>query len=123
MRATVSRVEEVGVVLEGAGEALAALREDEGEVELGAALVGLQRRAASRPGQLQRRPRGAFWRANITWKRGERLRSRAGLQLLDQLLEGEVLVGVGAEGRLAHAAQQLRGRRGRRRGARAGRGC
>ena len=30
-----------------------------------------------------------------------------GLELLDQLLEGQVLVGVGAERGLAHAAQQL----------------
>ena len=36
-----------------------------------------------------------------------RLRSRAGRKLLDQLLEGQVLVGVGAQRTLAHPREQL----------------
>ena len=50
---------------------------------------------------------GAFCSANITWKSGERLRSRAGASLLDQPLEGHVLVRVGAERHLAHPPEQL----------------
>ena len=34
----------------------------------------------------------------MTWKSGERPRSRSGAQLLDQPLERQVLVGEGAEG-------------------------
>ena len=48
-----------------------------------------------------------FWRTNITWKSGVRLGSRAGLQRLDELLEGQVLVLVGPQRDLADAAEQL----------------
>ena len=42
-----------------------------------------------------------------TWKSGVRDEVALRLQLLDQLLERQVLVRVGAERRLAHPAQQL----------------
>ena len=42
-----------------------------------------------------------------TWKSGLRAQVALRLQLLDQLLEREVLVGEGAEGRLPHPRQQL----------------
>ena len=45
-----------------------------------------------------RERRGRSGRTNITWNRGVRLRSRSGLQLLDQLLERQVLVREGAQG-------------------------
>ena len=45
------------------------------------------------------------------------------LQLLDQLLERDVLVGIGAEGGLARPAQQLAAGRAARRGRRAAPGC
>ena len=68
-----------------------------------------------RPG-VCRRSRGAFCRANITWKSGVRLDVALGLELLDQLLERHVLMRVRAERRLADAAEQLAEASGRRRG-------
>ena len=69
--------------------------------------VGVDSRAALSPRQ-RRAPRpAAFCSANITWKSGVRLEVALGVQLLDQPLERQVLVRVGAEARLAHAREQL----------------
>ena len=69
-----------------------------------------RRRAATRrqpeAGQLQPRPRGAFCHANITWKSGVCARLRAGWSSSTSLLEGHVLVLLGAE-RVPHPRQQL----------------
>ena len=54
---------------------------------------------------------GAFCSANITWNSGLRLRSRAGCKLLDQLLERQVLMRVGAQRAVAHPCEQLAKRR------------
>ena len=54
--------------------------------------------ASARPRQLDAGWR-AFWKANTTWNSGAWPRSRSGAQLLDQLLERQVLVRVGAERR------------------------
>ena len=47
-----------------------------------------------------------FWSTNITWNSGVRLGSRRGLQGLDDHLERQVLVLVGAQRDLANAMQQ-----------------
>ncbi len=73
---------------------------------------GLPARGRAAPGS----SRAAFWSTNITWKSGVRLMSRAGSQLLDEALEGQVLVRVGAEaGRRARARTSSAERASRRR--------
>ena len=62
---------------------------------------------ASRPGSSQRRAGARSAARSITWNSGVRLEVALRLQLLDQLLERQVLVGVGVERRLAHPRQQL----------------
>ena len=68
-----------------------------------AVALDVQRLRSRRPASSQRL-RGAFCRTNITWKSGLRLEVALRLQLLDQLLERHVLVGVGAERDLAARA-------------------
>ncbi len=61
---------------------------------------------------------------NMTWKSGVWLRSALRLQLLDQALEGQVLVGVGAAGPWRAPARSSSRKRGVRRSGRcAARGC
>ncbi len=104
-------VEKVAVVLDGAGEAPLPLLHLEGEVELGGREIGVDRqhrqafrhrgRARRRPGPLQ-----SLEREHHLEQR--RVRQVAlGRQLLHQLLEGEILVGVGSESPLADAGDQL----------------
>ncbi len=50
---------------------------------------------------------GVFCSTNSTWNSGWRLRSRVGLQLVDQPLEGQILVGVGLERGLSDPGEQL----------------
>ena len=73
--------------------------------------------------ELQASDAGAFCSTNITWNSGVWARLRSGAQLLHQLLERQVLVGVGAERRLAHPAEQLAEGRIAREVARAAPGC
>ena len=108
-------VEEVGVVLE---RARGARRRCSGEVERrgrtwpsSPAELDRPRREARRAPGLRRERSG---RTSITWKSGERREAPLRAQLLDQPLEREVLVRIGAERRLAHPAEQLaEGRRSR----------
>ena len=93
-------------------EALGLSASEERQVELGGAARRLQRGRAS-AGRAQRR-RGAFWSTNITWKSGDAAGVAVGLQLLHQPLEGQVLVGVGAEAVARGCGGAARGRRGRR---------
>ena len=51
--------------------------------------------------------RGEFCSTNITWNSGVAAESRSGCSSSTSLLERQVLVGVGAQGHLAHPRQQL----------------
>ena len=77
------------------------------EIELGAVALSaaILRRSEARRSATGRS--GGFCRAKSTWKSGERLEVALRMQLRDELLEGQVLVGVGAEARLAHPREQL----------------
>ena len=98
-------VEEVHVVVEHAADAIAELGHGEGEVELGRVGVDAERRQAQ-AGQRALLLRGVL-------KHEEDLEERRvaeaalGLQLLDELLERQVLMGVGFQGDLAHAPEEL----------------
>ena len=59
----------------------------------------------------------------MTWKSGVAREVALGLKLLDQLLERQVLVGVGVQAVVPHPLQQLAERRVARRVARAAPGC
>ena len=95
---TVAAIEEVAVVLQAAARTRPPLLDqDEGEVELGrppSRSPPARGSGPAAPGPAA----AAFWSASITWKSGLRPRSRSRRQLLDQLLERQVLVGVGVEG-------------------------
>ena len=103
-----ARVEEVAVVLQEPASRPSRVVQVEREIELGRAAAG--RRAGVRPSRPGRsRPGGeSCEREDHLEERRCGRRSRSGLQLLDQLLEREVLVGVGAERRLAHPARSSR---------------
>ena len=66
---------------------------------------------------------GVFWQDEDDLEQRVAAQVALGLELLDQLLERQVLVGEGAERRLAHPRQQLAERGARRRGRRAAPGC
>jgi hypothetical protein len=98
-------IEEVGVVVEPAAQLLAAVDQPELEIELRRArreLPGVQRD----PGQIQRGGRHVEQLEADLEERGAP-QVAVGPQLLDQFLEGEALVGIGAERDLAHPLQQL----------------
>ena len=98
-------VEQVGVVDEGALEASRCLADGQFEFELGDARARVQG-PQREPGQ------GHLGHGGVQEGEEDLEERRAaevalGLEFLDELLEGQVLVGIGAEGGLAHAAQQL----------------
>ena len=70
-----------------------------------------------------RAPRRALCSTSITWNSGVERQIALRRQRLDQLLEGQILVGVGRQARLPHPPQQARGSSAGRRGRRAAPGC
>ncbi len=97
-------IEQVGAVLELTLDALAPVGEGQGEVEL--------RRAMLRREGVQLQPRAHHLRHGRVLEREHHLEERRasglalGAQRLHQLLEGHVLVGVGTERHVPHAAEQ-----------------
>ena len=103
-------VEEVAVVLERAGEAAAAASpEEEREVELRVPVSARPAPSAEAmsPAHRGRPTSGTFWKPKMTWKSGVARQVALRPQLLDQLLERQVLVGVGVERRRAHPSEEL----------------
>ena len=81
----------------GRPQPLAALSSSvERQVELRRPSAHSSRRRGCRPRELHGGPAARSAATNMTWNSGLRLRSRSRLQLLHQLLERQVLVGVGA---------------------------
>ena len=114
-------LEEVRAVLQRAGEALRALGEGEGEVELGGELAR-RKGAQGEARELQVAHGGVLeGEHHLEERRAAQVARRP--QLLDELLEGDVLVGEGTEGGFAHLVQQLAEGGDTRRGEHAGRGC
>ena len=112
MRAMVAALEEVGGVLQRALQALRGLGEGEVRSNSGRCGSPAPRRRSDSPGRRERRAAGRGWSTSITWKSGAAAEVAHGLELLHQLLEGHVLVRVGAQRRLAHALRAARGRTG-----------
>ncbi len=100
-------VEEVGVVLEGAGEGAAPLAHVEHEVELGGGLGARRDRPQHQAGERQRLAHRRLQLEDDLEERRAR-QVALGLQLGDQLLERQVLVAEGAEHGLAHPAEERR---------------
>ena len=123
-RSTVAALEQVRRVVERADEAVRRRGSGPGSARTWrrAAAADVAPAVTDRPGSASSGT-GAFCSANITWNSGVRLRSRVGLQLLHQLLEGHVLVLVGAQRRGAHLGQQLPEGRPRAEAARAAPAC
>jgi hypothetical protein len=94
-------VEEVGAVLEEARSRPPSSARGQQQVEARRVVVsGGPARSGAQAGQHRARPAAAaFWSANRTWNRGRVGEVRSGSELLDQLLERQVLVGVGGQGR------------------------
>ncbi len=78
---------------------------EEGQVELGRARVHVERREGE-IADPERRP-GLVLEHEHDLEQRVAAHVALGLDLLDELLERELVVGIGAEGDLAHAAQQL----------------
>ena len=103
------RVEQIGVVLEQQADARAVGPGVEGEVELG--LDPLLRGEQIEGGEAGRQSGepgigGAFQKVEHDLEERTAAEVPLGLELLDELLEGEVLVGVGLQRRLAHAPEK-----------------
>ena len=90
---------------------------------LAVALSTVQSSSSVRPGSSSVAPRRVLRGRTSPGRAALRLRSRSGLQLLDQLLERQVLVRVGAQRHLAHPGEQLAKRAGCPRGRCAAPGC
>src|SRR5258708_40157683 len=98
-------VEEIKIVLDAAGDSVLGLREREREIELGcAALRGDRLDPKAR--KLHRPFVGLLEREHDLKDRA-RAENAVGMDLLDQLLEGYVLVLVGCEGLPSHASDEL----------------
>jgi hypothetical protein len=99
------RIEQVPVVVQASGQAAAGLHGGEKEVEPGRAALDRHRRQGEAR-QLERARRGVLEHEHGLEERsvGE---AALRLQAVDELLEGEILVGIGAERHLAHPAEDL----------------
>ncbi len=103
------RVEEVGRVLDGAAEAaVLALVRAEREVEAGGGPFGQRERRQGPSLDLDRRRRDVMREDDLEERRVAQI--SLGIERLHELLEGQLLVRVGAEGRLADAVEELRER-------------
>ncbi len=101
-------VEEVGVELEQAVDVVAGVDEEQREVELGGAAVhveGAKDRRLVSAGTGRGGSRRLQCEHGLEERRATEVTLR--LELLDELLEGDVLMRVGAEGGLAHLGEQL----------------
>ncbi len=98
-------IEQVGRVLDDPQNARSGVRQVQGEVELGG-LGPHPERDQGQAGELDPIERGVLQgEHDLEQRRPARI--AANLEGVDQLLEGDVLMGVGAEGRLPHAGHQL----------------
>ena len=106
-----ARVEQIGLVLEQQPDARAVRPGVEREVELG--LDPLLRREQIEGGEAGRQSGepgigGAFQEVEHDLKQRTAADVPLGLELLDELLEGEILMRVGLQRRLAHAPEKAR---------------
>ncbi|GAQ58688.1 hypothetical protein a10_08580 [Streptomyces acidiscabies] len=99
-------VEEVGAVLDGSGEgAVGVFGEVEGEVALRGA-GGDQVGGGVQAGEVER-AEGGVLEGQHGLEEGVVGEGAGGVELLDEVLEGKVLVGVGGQRRLPYAAQEF----------------
>jgi hypothetical protein len=98
-------VEEVVAVAEGAAETFRGLLHHQHPVELRRRVVEPEW-AESQLGQLQRPDRRVAQGENHL-EEGRIAQVALGLELVDELLEGQVLVGLGVEGHVAHPPQEF----------------
>ena len=98
-------IEQVAVVERHAPQTVGQVPEVNFQVETGGAPLGSQR-AQGEAGELERAHRRVL-QGEHHLEQGVAAQAALRLQLLDELLERQILVGVGLEGRLADAGQEL----------------